>query len=90
MPLPTIFVVKNGSNTRGSASGGMPGPSSITSAYTTSPSALTRVRSDDAALRLRLQDRLLGVQQQVQEHLLELLRVAGDRRQRRARTPSPR
>ena len=32
VPLPTIFVVKNGSKTRASASGAMPGPSSTTSA----------------------------------------------------------
>ena len=40
VPLPTSFVVKNGSNTRSRMSGGIPGPSSAMSISAQSPSAL--------------------------------------------------
>ena len=44
MPLPTSFVVKNGSKARACTSGGMPGPVSPTSTTIASPSTLVAMR----------------------------------------------
>ena len=44
MPLPTSFVVKNGSKARACTSGGMPGPVSAISTTIASPSTRVAIR----------------------------------------------
>ena len=93
MPVPTPcgLVVKNGSKARFLTSGGMPGPLSSTST-TTSPSRGRR-RGRRAGAAPRLDQRLLRVDDQVDQHLVQLVGVAPDRRQagrrRRPTTVTP-
>ena len=92
MPCPTAFVVKNGSKTRGSTSGAMPGPLSSTSMRTHSapvhdvaahadadPVARHASGASAGAGRRRArpcEDGLLGIEHEVQDHLLQLMGVA--------------
>ena len=77
VPCPDSFVVKNGSKMRPASATGTPGPLSDTSTNTRWPS--TPVRTAIAASR-RGSDGLLGVQQQVEHDLLNLLAVDDDDR----------
>ena len=81
--MPTGLVVKNGWNSLGSSSGVTPGPSSCTSSRTFLPASNTRIRMRPR-LRRRGLDRLLGVDDEVERHLLDLgeVRVHLARRQR--------
>ena len=83
VPLPTSFVVKNGSKIFRCTSSGTPGPSSFTSSSTASRSASCQRAHDQRAASVRRQHRLLGVDDQVEQHLLNLVRIGEDRRQAR-------
>ena len=73
VPSPTSLVVKNGSKIRPRSSGLIPGPSSSTST-TCGPRRVHRPHHDIAGAR-RGVERLLGVHQQVQDDLLDLLAI---------------
>ena len=81
--MPTSLVVKNGSKILLFASSGTPGPSSLTSRATTSRSASCHVRMTSDAAAVGRDHRLLGVDDEVQQHLLDLVRVGEDLRQPR-------
>ena len=74
VPSPTGLVVKKGSKIRSRCSAAIPQPSSSTWTTTQSP------RSGRDADRARLAERLNGVEHEVQEDLLELLRRTAHRR----------
>ena len=87
-PGPSGLVVKNGSIARAASPAVMPSPSSVTTNATSAASAL-HVDADRAPRRRRV----AGVEQQVDERVLEQQRLApdrrasvGDRRRARART----
>ena len=79
--MPTSFVVKNGSKIFACTSSGIPGPSSFTSRTTASLAASCQVRTTSVPRPLRRQHRLLGVDDEVEQHLLQLVRVGEHLRQ---------
>ena len=81
VPLPTSFVVKNGSKIFGCSSSGIPGPSSLISRTTDSCSASCQRAHDEHAAAVGREHRLLGVDDQVEQHLLHLVPVGEDLRQ---------
>ena len=81
--MPTSFVVKNGSKIFVLASSGIPGPSSFTSSTTVSFVAVVPGADDEHAVAVRRQHRLLGVDHEVEQHLLQLVRVGEHLRQAR-------
>ena len=81
MPLPTSFVVKNGSKIFGCTSSGMPGPSSLISRTTDSLLGVVPRADDQHAAAVRRQHRLLGVDDQIEQHLLHLVAVGEHLRQ---------
>ena len=85
VPLPTPLVVKNGSNTRGSVSGGMPAPvsvSSITRKSPCKPSTSAPAGQRDPANRQRedaaIRHRVARIDAEVQQRELELALVGAD------------
>ena len=85
MPLPTSLVVKNGSKIFGCTSSGTPGPSSLTSRTTAFALEVVPGAEDQRAAAVRADHRLLGVDDQVEQHLLHLVRIGEDLRQARRR-----
>ena len=75
MPSPAGLVVKNGSNTRCSVSSDIPVPVSETSVTTVSPSRAVRITSRFVGVRAH---GVFGVDDQVQDDLLQLLIIARD------------
>ena len=92
MPFPFSFVVKNGSKRWAITSASMPTPLSRTDIRTWVPGARVEVQPrllgvdlDDVGANHdcpRPRHRVLGVHDEVREHLLDLPRVDADRRQR--------
>ena len=80
MPSPTSRVVKKGSKIRRRFSSGMPWPESAMNSSTASDSGTCRAPHADLPRRPR-PHRLFGVQQQVEQRLLQLAAVAEDGRQ---------
>ena len=80
VPSPTALVVKNGSKICGKISSGMPQPLSATSIDDFAVPCLGRDRDPAVGAMGRL-DRLHGVDQQVQEDLVELRGRAAHQRQ---------
>ena len=66
---------------RGCTSSGTPGPSSFTSRTTASPSRSCQVRRIERAASVGREHRLLGVDDQVEQDLLELVRIGEGERQ---------
>jgi hypothetical protein len=73
---------EEGSKTRRTTSGGIPGPLSSTSTTTARPPSSDRAGADrEPSRRRHLEQRLLRVNDEVDEHLVELVGVAAGRRQ---------
>ena len=83
VPLPTSFVVKNGSKIFCCTSPGTPGPSSLISRTTASALGLVPRAHDERAAAVRREHRLLGIDDEVEQHLLHLVRIGEDLRQPR-------
>ena len=81
--MPTSLVVKKGSKILPWTSSATPGPSSFTSSTTICLAAVVPGADHDGAAAVRGQHRLLGVHQQVEQHLLHLVAVGEDLRQPR-------
>ena len=79
--MPTSFVVKNGSKIFDCTSSGTPGPSSFTSRTTVSLVGVVPGADDERAAAVGGEHRLLGVDDEVQQDLLELVRIGEDLRQ---------
>ena len=79
--MPTSFVVEeNGSKILSFTSSGTPGPSSLISKVTHSRSGSCQVRTTRTP-RPCAEHRLFSVDDQVQQHLLQLMRIAEGVRQ---------
>ena len=82
-PIPVALEVTKASNTRGSSSGGMPGPESLTETSASLPLA-KRVPISQPPLPLGPDGHgLHGVERQVDDDLLHLDRIRADRRKPR-------
>ena len=79
VPDPTSLVVKNGSKMRGRISLGMPGPVSATRT-TMLPLSGDAASTRHLPLAFPAMQRLLGVDQQIDQHLAELVGIGPDRR----------
>ena len=79
--MPTAFVVKNGSKIFGCTSSGMPGPSSLHLEDDGVALGVVPRSQNQRAAAVRVEHRLLGVDDEVEQHLLNLMRIGEDRRQ---------
>ena len=82
VPWPTSLVVKNGSKIRGRTSAAMPRPVVADGDDDAVPSRVDRSRSRSRRARSVAGDGVLGVDQDVQQRLLQQQRIADDRRGR--------
>ena len=75
MPCPTSFVVKNGSKTLPCRSSGTPGPIVTDFEHERAAIGIVRGAHDDRALAVGAEAGLLGVDQQIEQDLLDLMAV---------------
>ena len=90
MPLPTSFVVKNGSKIFALHVFRHARPIVVDLEHDQLAVGVVPRADDQRASAVRGQHRLLGVDDQIQQHLLNLMRVGENRRQARRRAPRSR